>query len=105
MSMREKMARAIYDVSPDYNIFWEHLTTTEPRREQVTKKIEWLDLEMDRQELFFSKADAVLEAMGEPTLGMIQVGELKIMEDVEDPHWMVKDAYKAMIIAAREEGE
>lgn len=85
MSMREKIARAIYHSQPRNRTF------------------DLLKVEYQRQ--YLRKADAVLDALMEPTEGMITEGFAVNSDDIGQPERAKRGqvrVFRAMIQAARD---
>jgi len=79
VTMREKMARAIHKISPDYDVPWD-------------------EMHQGIRDLFLADADAALAALEEPTDAMVEAGYAALTDNKPDP----ADIYQAMIRAAGE---
>ncbi|OAM78209.1 hypothetical protein [Devosia elaeis] len=84
MNMREKIAKALHDF--DYpKGDWHRLNSGQGSYHQDKYRV---------------KADAVLDALAEPTEGMLEAGVLDVKADVS--FFEVEETYQAMIRAAKE---
>lgn len=100
MTPLERAARALHDDTRRFRAIRDPAFPTEPPIVQQSPFIEWDALPIDARERYYGQVHAVLQAVREPSEGMVGAGERPFQSEALTG---VRRVWEAMIDAALEE--